>query len=111
MRAADEPSSSVLSNVPLAGRDEEIQTLAFAAQRALDDGAAGAVSLVGPAGVGKTSLIDHALIAIMGGQRYRVYRGGSRRSGGGPDAFANMLRSRFGVLDGATLDDARTQIR
>ena len=88
MRATDEPSSSVLTHVPLAGRDEEIRALAFAAQRVLDESTACAVSVVGPAGVGKTSLIDHAMLVLRGAQRYRVYRGASRRSESGPDAFA-----------------------
>ncbi len=111
MRDVAEPGSAGLAGVPLAGRDDEIRALSQAAQRVLDEGVARGVSVVGPSGVGKTSLIDHALVALMGGQRYRLYRGGSRRTGGGPDAFASMLRSRFGVMDGASLEDARAQIR
>ncbi|HEX4338109.1 MAG TPA: tetratricopeptide repeat protein [Polyangiaceae bacterium] len=111
MRDVTEPGAAGLTGVPLAGRDDEIRALGQAAQRVLDEGVARGVSVVGPSGVGKTSLIDHAIVALMGAQRYRVYRGGSLRAGGGPDAFASMLRSRFGVMDGSSMDDARAQIR
>src|SRR5215831_3093849 len=110
MRDEDEPRSPGVTSVPLSGREEEIRALAQAAEQVLDEGTARVVSIVGPAGVGKTALIDHALVALRGGQRFRVYRGDSRGSGV-PDAFASLLRSRFGVIDGASLDDARTQIR
>jgi tetratricopeptide (TPR) repeat protein len=111
MRDVDESGSPGLSFVPLAGREEEIRALGTAAQRVLDEGVTRAVSIVGPSGVGKTSLIDHSIVSLMEAQRFRVYRGGSRRGGGGPDAFASMLRNRFGVIDGASLDDARAQVR
>jgi tetratricopeptide (TPR) repeat protein len=111
MLDVDESGSFGVSFVQLAGREEEIRALVSAAQRVLDEGAARAVSIVGPSGVGKTSLIDHLIVSLMEAQRFRVYRGGSRRAGGGPDAFASLLRNRFGVIDGASLDDARAQVR
>jgi predicted ATPase len=111
MREPAEPHAAPVTGLPLAGRDTESRALALAAQRVLDEGVARGVSVVGPAGVGKTSLVDHAVVALYTGQRYRVYRGGSPRAGGGADAFASVLRARFGVVEGASLDDARAQIR
>src|SRR5579871_5064161 len=111
MREPTEPRVGAMTGLPLMGRDAESKALAQAAQRVLDEGIARGVSVVGPAGVGKTSLVDHAVVALHMGQRYRVYRGGSPRAGGGADAFASVLRARFGVVEGASLDDARAQIR
>jgi tetratricopeptide (TPR) repeat protein len=71
------------------------------------------VSIVGPSGVGKTSIIDHALVELgsEGGRRFRIYRGSARESSLGQGTFASLLRSRFGLVEGVTLDEAHTQIR
>lgn len=111
MREPAEAPDPAAVGVPLAGREAETTALALAAQRVLDESVARGVSVVGPAGVGKSSLLDHAVVELLRGQRYRVYRGSSPRAGGGSDAFASALRSRFGVIEGASLDDARAQIR
>ena len=55
--------------------------LTQAAEQVLDERTARVVSIVGTSGIGKTALIDHALLALRGGQRFRVYRGDSRGSG------------------------------
>src|SRR6185503_13317439 len=110
MRHVDESGTEGLTGIPLSGRDEEIRALAQAAEQVLDLGTPRIVSIVGPAGVGKTALIDHAMVALRGAQRFRVYRGDSRGSVPA-DAFASLLRSRLGVIEGASLDDARSQIR
>ena len=46
---------------PLIGRDAELRRLDATFERALGDGEARAVTLVGPAGMGKTRLVDEYL--------------------------------------------------
>jgi tetratricopeptide (TPR) repeat protein len=102
-----------MMDVPLIGREEEIRVLARAAQAVRDDGMARIVSVVGPNGVGKTSVLDRALgeISAEGGRRFRIYRGSARESALGHGAFASLLRNRFGLVEGVTLEEAHAQIR
>lgn len=97
----------------LVGRDDEVRALRRAAEAVRDEGATRIVTLVGPNGVGKTAILDRALaeLAENGGPRFRVYRGGGKESTFGHGAFASVLRSRFGLAEGVSLDEAHAQIR
>lgn len=113
MAAVPEAQARGASDVPLVGREEEIRVLLRAAQAVRDEGQARVVSIVGPNGVGKTSVIDRALAELSGdaGRRFRIYRGSARESSLGHGAFASLLRHRFGLVEGVTLDEAHAQIR
>lgn len=99
--------------IPLIGREEEIRKLTRAAEAVRDEGAPRIVSIVGPNGVGKTSIIDRALadIGAQVGRRFRVYRGSARESALGHGAFVSLLRNRFGLVAGGPQEEARAQIR
>lgn len=99
-------------SVPLIGREEEVRALCRAAAAVRDEGTTRIVSVVGPNGVGKTSIIERALsdITAEGGRRFRVYRARARDSSLGQAAFVSLLRSRFGLVEGASLEEARAQI-
>ena len=108
-----EAETRSLTEVVLLGREEEVRLLYRTALAVRDDGTARIANLVGPNGVGKTSVIDRALgdLAADGGRPFRIYRGTARESTLGHGAFASLLRSRFGLIEGVTLDEAHTQIR
>ncbi|HEX7669021.1 MAG TPA: ATP-binding protein, partial [Polyangiaceae bacterium] len=97
---------------PLVGRDEEVSGLRRTAQSVRDDGQARVVTLVGPNGVGKTSIIDAALreLAADPSRNLRVYRGSARGSSAVHAALGSLLRSRFGLSPSATPDEVRAVV-
>lgn len=99
--------------VPLVGRDEEVRVLRRAAEAVRDDNSTRIVTLVGPNGVGKTAILDRVLgeLERAGGRKFRIYRGSAKESTFGHGAFANVLRSRFGLVEGVSLEEAHAQIR
>jgi tetratricopeptide (TPR) repeat protein len=100
-------------SAPLIGRDEEVRVLRRAAQAVRESGAARIVTVVGSSGAGKSSVIDAALeqVGADPGRRFRVYRGSARDSSEAYGALASLLRHRFGIVDGAAIDDTHAQIR
>jgi tetratricopeptide (TPR) repeat protein len=105
--------TAVAADVPLVGREEEVRVLRRTAQAVRDGGQARIVTLVGPNGVGKTTIINQALRELLAdpGRRFRIYRGTPKDSSLGHGALASLLRNRFGLVEGASLDDAHAQIR
>jgi tetratricopeptide (TPR) repeat protein len=82
------------------------------------------VSLIGPAGIGKSRLIQDFVIrhrALGSALVPRVYRGSARDNAASPrnevsygasyGIFARMLRARFGLVEGMDKDSARAQLR
>lgn len=109
---SDVTITGLSSSISLMGREEEVRVLCRAATAVRDEGTTRIVSVVGPNGVGKTSIIERALsdITAEGGRRFRVYRARARDSSLGHAAFVSLLRSRFGLVEGASLEEARAQI-
>jgi tetratricopeptide (TPR) repeat protein len=112
MQDVPEAGSRGRAEVPLIGRDEEVAGLRRTAQSVRDDGQARVVTLVGPNGVGKTSIIDGALRELSAdtGRKLRIYRGSARGSSAVHAALASLLRSRFGLAPSASPDEVRTQV-
>jgi tetratricopeptide (TPR) repeat protein len=100
------------AEVPLIGRDEEVSLLRRTAQSVRDDGEARIVTLVGPNGVGKTSIIDGALreLARDAQRTLRVYRGSARGSSVVHAALASLLRSRFGLVESTSPEEVRARV-
>jgi tetratricopeptide (TPR) repeat protein len=113
MRETGSVEVGVPGQVPLVGRDDELRALGFAADAVAAERTTRIVTLVGPNGVGKTAIIDRA-VADLGeasGRKFRVYRSSGKESTFGHGAFASILRSRFGLVEGVSLEDAHAQIR
>jgi tetratricopeptide (TPR) repeat protein len=118
------PETSLRAFAPttrVVGRDEEIALLRRTAQAVLDEGQARIVTLVGPNGVGKTTIIDQALRdltltdAVAGkedanARRFRVYRGSAVETSLGQAALVTLLRSRFGLGEGSSTEALQAQI-
>ncbi|APR81181.1 Adenylate cyclase [Minicystis rosea] len=105
---------------PFVGRDAEIGAL-HEALEAVKKGETRIVTLVGPAGIGKSRLIQefilhHRAPGLKGagggdGLVPRVYRGSARDAGAAYGLFAKLLRARFGLVEGMDKNAARSQIR
>lgn len=107
---------------PFVGRDAEIRALHDALE-AVKKGETRIVTIVGPAGIGKSRLIQEFILhhrapgskaapdAGDTGLVPRVYRGGTRDSAAAFGLFAKLLRARFGLVEGMEKNTARAQIR
>jgi tetratricopeptide (TPR) repeat protein len=106
-------SSIVHTRAPLLGRDEERLLL----EKALDKvrgGETRIVTLLGPAGIGKTRLIQDFILnqRDRGVSRHiKVFRGSARELPTAYGLFARLLRARFGLVEGMDPEQAKTQIR
>lgn len=99
---------------PLVGRDAELSALDEAAAVAMTSGQAQVVSVVGPAGIGKSRLIQEFIARQRErpeGPAFRVFRGSARDGGPGFGVFARLLRARFGLIEGMDGTLAREQVR
>ena len=106
------PPPAILDlKAPLIGRDAEWRRLNAIFERALSEGEARAVTLVGPAGMGKTRLVDDFLSARAPGQPpLRAFWGVPRSERLAYGLFERLLRARFGVADGADRNAASAKV-
>lgn len=95
----------------LVGRASELRQLERAYALVRERGEARTVTVVGAAGVGKTRLVRDFLVKARSGEPPRVYRGAARENGATFEAFARILRARFGVVEGMDPEAAKAQIR
>jgi tetratricopeptide (TPR) repeat protein len=98
---------------PLIGRDTELTALEEAAAALATQREVRIVSLIGPAGIGKSRLIQDFVLKhrAVRAPALRVYRGSARDSGPAFGLFARLLRARFGLAEGMDQEIAREQIR
>ncbi len=96
----------------LVGRDRELETLT-AFLLGTDEPRSRALTVLGPAGIGKTRLVDEALarVADAGPTRARFCRSSARSPSRGFGVFARLLRSRFGIAEGMPAEAAKAQVR
>lgn len=109
---------------PFVGREAELDAMEealLAAKR----GEARIVTLVGPAGIGKSRLIQELILRhrapgtqsvtagaeVGAGLVPRVYRGSARDTATAFGLFAKLLRARFGLVEGMEKNTARAQLR
>ncbi len=94
------------------GRDTELAAL-MAFLRATAEPKGRALTVLGPAGIGKTRLVDEALVCVAdeGPSRARVFRTSARTPSRSFGLFARLLRSRFGIAEGMPAEAAKAQVR
>jgi len=105
---------------PFVGRGAELKALEEALEAA-KKGETRIVSFVGPAGIGKSRLIQEFILHHRApglkkegggpGLSPRVYRGSARDTGTAFGLFAKLLRARFGLVEGMDKSSARAAIR
>ncbi len=98
---------------PLFGRDEAREMLLNAYRRVEEKGEFRAVTVMGSSGQGKTALIEDLLRRIPGVDEGgpRVLRATARRRGLSYGIVSRILRSRFGVTEEMSAEDAASLIR
>ena len=97
---------------PLIGRDADLRRLETVFDRALTEGEARAVTIVGPAGMGKTRLVDEFLRGRAPIEPpLRAFWGVPRSERLAYGLFERLLRARFGVADGVDRNAASAKIR
>jgi tetratricopeptide (TPR) repeat protein len=102
------------SRAPLVGREVETAVLDEALYLVEKQGQTQIVTLIGPAGIGKSRLIqDFVSKQRSAGSTLmtKVYRGSARDIAASYGIFARMLRGRFGLVEGMPAADSKQQIR
>src|SRR5579883_1942540 len=108
----------------LVGRVSEMRELEKSLALVRDRGEARAVTVLGATGIGKTRLVRDFLVKARDGTSPaspdraphtklapRVFRGGARENGPAYEAFARVLRARFGIVEGMDPEAAKAQVR
>ena len=100
------------ARAPLIGREEALEALDGALAAVETRGETRIATVIGAPGIGKTRLVQE-LLGVRRDAPFgaRVHRGSARESGAAYGIFGRLLRSRFGVDDGADADVVRAQIR
>lgn len=106
---SERPSTGVSVSAPLIGRDVELALLKQAYDSALATGETRIVTVVGPAGIGKTRLVEQALDELAATRLPQVYRGSARPQSYG--VFARLLRSRFGISESLSHEASVLRVR
>ncbi len=97
---------------PLIGRDADLRRLDAIFERAVSDGEARAVTLIGPAGMGKTRLADEYLRNRKPSEpALRAFWGVPRSERLAYGLFERLLRARFAIADGLERSAAAAKIR
>ncbi len=100
------------ARAPLVGRTEELHILEDALRFVLDKGETRIVTLIGPAGIGKSRLVQELLLKHKTGpDSIRVYRGSARDLATSYGMFGRLLRARFGLMEGMERETAKTKVR
>lgn len=107
-----ETAKRIDSRAPLVGRSEELAVLEEALAAVLEKGETRIVSVIGPAGVGKTRLVQELIGRHkIGPSAIRVYRGSARDLAAAYGMFGRLLRARFGLLEGMDREAAKAKVR
>ena len=94
---------------PLVGRDEELSLLAANLVAVEERRDTRIVTIVGPAGIGKTRLVEEFVASRK--NEVRAFEGSARDGSVSFSPFARLIRSRFGLVRGMDPDEARATIR
>ncbi|MCC6646218.1 MAG: tetratricopeptide repeat protein [Polyangiaceae bacterium] len=106
--------SSNSLQAPMVGRGRELAALEDALSEVKTSREARVVSLVGPAGIGKSRLayeFFQGLETPDEGEEVRVFRGSARGSEDAYAMFERLLRARFGLGDGIDPEAAKSLVR
>ncbi|MDC0748312.1 AAA family ATPase [Polyangium mundeleinium] len=91
------------------GRDEELSLLAESLTAVEERRDTRIVTIVGPAGIGKTRLVEEFVASRK--NEVRAFEGSARDGSVSFSPFARLIRSRFGLVRGMDPDEARATIR
>ena len=103
-------SAQLHTRAPLVGREDELESLELALEE-VRGGQTRIVTFLGPAGIGKTRLIQDFIIRQREKGSLKVFRGSARDISTSYGLFAKLLRARFGLVEGMDPDDAKQAIR
>jgi tetratricopeptide (TPR) repeat protein len=106
-----EPIEDPLSSQAMVGRDQEVGLLCSVWDRVTKDGQGYLVTVLGPAGIGKTRL-EREFSLLVAGQAGRVLRGRSLPYGEqtGYGAFALQIKALAGILESDPAPAARAKL-
>ena len=111
LHAASSPVERAVSAVPMVGRDAELDVLVGVWRRVLGDGRPHLITVLGPAGIGKSRLCQELRLAVQsdGG---RVLRGRSLPYGEstGYGAFADLVKDAAGIFETDAGPHARSKL-
>jgi len=94
------------------GRQVELRELETAFSTVRDKHEKRVLTIVGAPGVGKTRLVrDFLSKPLRDGTLPRVFRGSASDEGAAFGIFARVLRSRFGIVEGMSADEAKARVR
>lgn len=102
------------ARAPLLGRDAELGVLGTALAAVQKEREPRVVTVVGPAGVGKSRLLQDFVMrrcALGAAMVPRIYSGSARESGTAFGVFGRVLRARFGLVEGMDAAVAQEQLR
>jgi tetratricopeptide (TPR) repeat protein len=105
--------SQLNTRAPLVGREDELENLDVALQE-VRSGQTRIVTLLGPAGIGKSRLIQDFILRQRekgGTPPVKVFRCSARDLATSYGLFGRLLRGRFGLIEGMDIDAAKLQIR
>lgn len=98
---------------PLQGREQELAMLDEALEAVEKGRETRIITLVGPAGIGKSRLIQDFIIKHRAGSALlpRIYRGAARDNDVSYGLFARFLRMRFGLTEGMDREAMKAAVR
>ncbi len=101
------------ARAPLLGRDSELTALDEALEAVETKKETRIITLIGPAGIGKSRLVQDFVIKHRAGESLtpRVYRGTPRDTVTAFGLFSRLLRGRFGLVETMDADASKAQIR
>ncbi len=101
-----------IPRAPLVGRDHELNELRSALSRAIADRTPQTVTLIGGAGIGKARIVEEFLTQVAELERdTRAFRGTTHKGGPTLGAVQRILRTRFGISETTSPDQAREKLR
>jgi hypothetical protein len=106
------PSTAApLARAPLIGRDGELAMLKQAYDSALARGETRVVTLVGPAGIGKSRLAEELVAALPESRKPRAYSARVPAEHLSYGVLGRLLRSRFEIGDGLSHEASVLKVR
>jgi tetratricopeptide (TPR) repeat protein len=101
----------MIPRAPLAGRSRELERIAAILQRCEGERRPLAAVVTGAQGVGKTRLLSEALASLQKRSPSRFYRGTAISAAGPMALLTSMLRERFGLVEGMSVETCKMWVR
>lgn len=105
------PGPMGIPRAPLVGRQREVERIDSVLQRCETEQRPLAVVITGAQGVGKTRLLSEVLAPLQHRSPSRFYKGSARGSAGPWSILTSMLRERFGLVEGMSVETCKMWVR